>query len=421
MATYINLENLSRYDMKVKARSKDAYADASAACWQKTPKAGAVTCVPSPESPLEPVVEFKFKEVPPASGDKSPSNPSTIEGVGEINVYRCANNLYNCTLAQETVETRNGIMFTKKMDGSIILNGTCTASEPLYYNQYHLKACVGPGYYRTYGVSSDISNNNLYMCNYGLMPAVGNTGSARATSTQIGYLTIETNNPVVYPSLWIRNGITYNNAVVYPHLSLNEVSGVLEPGASNVYAINLGNTYYGGTLDVASGKLTVTWEAVSYNGTETWTKDSSSTELVSVFYTNSYLLPRMSDTTPYCTHFTLNNGSVYADTFNMWAASPRFVARISSDVASTVEEFKTWLASQHSAGSPVTVCYNLAEPYTIQLDPVMINALPALDKISPRVNTIYTDAENVQVGYAEHPAYTEQQINNAILALGGNV
>ena len=39
-----------------------------------------------------------------------------------------------------------------------------------------------------------------------------------------------------------------------------------------------------------------------------------------------------------------------------------------STLANSVDELKTWIATQHLLGTPVTVQYQLAEPIVIELD-----------------------------------------------------
>lgn len=78
--------------------------------------------------------------------------------------------------------------------------------------------------------------------------------------------------------------------------------------------------------------------------------------------------------------------------------------------------FKAWLAD-----NPVTMIYQLAEPVTVPLTPVLVQSLPALSHYTPRQNTIYTPHESVQVGYAKSASKTSQDLANAIVALGGNV
>ena len=160
------------------------------------------------------------------------------------------------------------------------------------------------------------------------------------------------------------------NETVFPCLSLYGTGEDIS--ASETTDILFGGTFYGGTLDVASGRLTVTHRMV---------EPSSGTVDIS---DRPALLPLE-----------------YTDTYGR-----------------TVTSDGNTLSVGSSGGQ---IVYRLANPYTVYVDPVQIDSLPALGRTSPRVNTVYTDALNVQVGYAEHPAYTEELINNAILALGGNV
>ena len=79
------------------------------------------------------------------------------------------------------------------------------------------------------------------------------------------------------------------------------------------------------------------------------------------------------------------------------------------------------VAEKYAAGTPVFAGYPLATPYTVQLDPVSLSALAQTSRYEPRLNTVYTDADSVQITYQKSPirAATEQEM--AILGLGGNV
>ena len=421
MATYINLENLSRYDMKVKARSKDAYADASAACWQKTEKAGAVTCVPSPETPLEPVVEFKFKETPPASGDKSTNNPSVITGVSSVKVTRCGKNLIKLPFftSRASVEI-NGITFAlDQTSGTITANGTATADARLYFVGASSEIKLIPG--KTYYASGCPSGGSVSTYYIGASRYTLNNEYLASLTSDIGSGTQWTTDSTCYfvASTMVKSGTTVSNLVFKPRLEEGPVATDFEPYAGTDFTVNLNDTYYGGTLDVASGKLTVTHRKLVLDGIEAWSSPNSMgtynrfTYLTNVFPDNADSVDNA------CTHIPFDS-SYSGDFLHYYVSTGNSRVYLFTTHADT-DSLKAWLASEYTAGHPVTLVYKLAEPYTIQLDPVMINALPALDKTSPRINTIYTDAENVQVGYAEHPAYTEQQINNAILALGGDI
>ncbi len=89
------------------------YMEASEWNWQKTKKNALVQFKPVPESDLEPVVDFMFTETPPASGEKGPSNPSTITGMSSAKVTRCGKNLLPSEYAASSMAQR-GITVTKK-------------------------------------------------------------------------------------------------------------------------------------------------------------------------------------------------------------------------------------------------------------------------------------------------------------------
>lgn len=171
----------------------------------------------------------------------------------------------------------------------------------------------------------------------------------------------------------VASGVTASNLVFRPQLELGSVATAFEPYAGADYAISLPSTFYGGTLDVASGKLTVTHRMVE-----------PSSETVDIADFPAKLPLDLTDT--YGRNVTSADG--------------------------------TSLDCGTSGGQ---IVYKLAVPYSVYIDAVKIPSLPALDIHSPRLNTIYTDALNVQVGYQKHPRRTEEEIQNAILALGGNV
>lgn len=56
----------------------------------------------------------------------------------------------------------------------------------------------------------------------------------------------------------------------------------------------------------------------------------------------------------------------------------------------TVEAWKSYLAAQYAAGTPVEVLYELATPIAEPIDPVILRALPG-------VNTVYADADEITV------------------------
>ena len=373
MATYINLDNLARYDANAKDRAGRLYADASAACWQKTEKAGAVTCVPAPETPLEPVVEFLFKETLP-SGTKGPGNPSVIEGVESINVAGYGKNVIALPFFSNSATVQGVVWNLDNETGVVSANGTASADSNRFLVSGAQKILLKSG--NTYFLSGSPAggSNATYFMQGRKINLDGTPSTAFPVDFGSGAAWTVDEDCYFQLAIVVRSGVTVSNLVFKPQLELGSTATPFEPYTGAVYAISLPSTIYGGTLDVASGKLTVTHRMV---------EPSSGTVDIS---DRPALLP-------------LEHTDTYGRTV-------------------TASADGTSLSVGSSGGQ---IVYRLANPETVYIDPVQVDSLPALGKTSPRVNTVYTDALNVQVGYAEHPAYTEELINNAILALGGDI
>ena len=343
----LDYAGLKHYDSKIKACMWN---------WQKTKKAGAVAFKPVPESDLEPVVDFLFTETLPAEGEKGPENPSTITGVASASLWLAGKNIsfttpyYNFVDGERTI---NGVTFKANADGSVTVSGTATSNAncalynsnstslygtPIGVGTWRLSGCPAGGSYNSYAIqpvlAPEYGSSSAY--DYGS----GSTITVTKTGAKIGIV------------LRIASGYTAQNLVFKPQIELASAATEYEqPEEKQEYTLSLGSTCYGGSLDVATGAMTVTHMAVAPAGE---TVDISSAPAA---------LPLE-----------------YADTYGR---------DISSADGSSL--------SVGSSGG--TVVYRLASPQTVQLTPQQIRSLPALDKYEPRINTVYTDQEAVQVGY----------------------
>lgn len=144
---------------------------------------------------------------------------------------------------------------------------------------------------------------------------------------------------------------------------------------SDVKFMSFGQTVYGGTLDWMTGVLTVTWVGYEFDGTEGWTFFAGRFQLDS-----GVLAPKGKGL---CSHFT------YIEDFSgngmmAWPNGVVYVgAELTAQYENDVERWKSYLASQVSAKTPVQICYPISA-FTIQLTPTGILALSGS-------NTLYTD------------------------------
>lgn len=179
------------------------------------------------------------------------------------------------------------------------------------------------------------------------------------------------------------------------------------------YTFPLGGAFYGGTLYLATGAMTVTWTAVRIGDFQNSLQYNSANNRWEIFVTPkaNYSISAI------CTHSIFKNGSEFTDATDgvfRWAAGNSGQWLWFKSLAATAEAF---LAIYENA----YVAFALATPYTVQLTPTEILSLAQSDKYTPRLNTVYTDASAVQVGYVKSPIREEFELRQAIVAQGGNV
>lgn len=397
--------------------------DGRFANWQKTEKAGAVTCWPVGGTQLLPTVDFLFTETPPASGDKGPENPSTITGVTQAKVTRCGKNIITPFTVQ--TNTTNGITFTADLNaGTITANGTATASA--FYAWGGDQTNLPKDVTMTLSGCPSGGSASTYLFRFG-----------DGTEDRGSGVTFTIDNKSQYFAIKIFSGVTVSNLVFRPQLELGSTATSFEAYDGTDYTIDLGGTYYGGSIDLATGLMTVTWgKYVFSNANITWqTGDAYRNSTSAGFYIGEshlrnagiFIDPVINSIA--CNKFEVVTVSNYTSTNQsiFKPVSGSLMLRINNSFLSSygytygtstgseaIVAFKAWLID-----NPVELVYNLATPYTIQLTPPQIRALAQPDKYVPRLNTVYTDASAVQVGYAKSPVRSEYELTQAIIATEG--
>lgn len=181
--------------------------------------------------------------------------------------------------AENNPVTKNGITFTDNGDGSITLDGTSTGPGNTYYN---LSDRNKTGSYVLVGSSFVVSvfgSVNGLLINY-----FYNDNSTQTTRglDPDGNLFIYNVDDVRQVTLAVQAGKSFNNVKIWPQVTAGSVAPTayspysnicpitgwseakiyvqqtVDPTANPTAAIQIGQTVYGGTLDVTRGKLTVT-------------------------------------------------------------------------------------------------------------------------------------------------------------------
>ena len=405
---YVDLAGLSRFAGKSKDFASSACAGLDMANWQRTAAAGAVSFSPVPEMPLDPAVNFAFTETGPASGTKGPDNPSTITGVSSVKVTRCGKNIFRCKNA--ITQESNGLTFVVAANGICTLSGTATANTFFYITGsnfpypvtkagqiYTLSGCPAGGSQSTYCLAGAANHDGsvVYMTDYGS----GYTFSKAYDARWQIYVYVASGTAISTP-------LTFK-----PQLELGTTATPFEPYEGADYAIPLGDTYYGGSVDLSAGTMTVTW----------WSdvlSDPTTVEVLSSYVRATYATSKGtmgSGSAP--TYFRSNyddDGSFVYPRFGAGTARCSIAmsfARLGFDSTPTVEEATAAMASFLET-HPCVVVYKLYTPLTVQLTPTQLYSLSQVDPYTPRINTVYSDQTSVQVGYPKSPQATQNELTS---------
>lgn len=315
-------------------------------------------------------------------------NICPISGWNAVNVVRTGRNLLETTL---TSQTRNGITYTVNSDGTIQVQGTASALSIVNIGSYVVREDAT--YYASGCPSGGSASTYRMYCSWG-SNEIGN-GSQRELTA----------GTTVTLQIAIASGITIN-ATYKPMFCKLSDGTAYEPYNGTTYPISLGQTVYGGVLDVTSGVLTVTHGIKVWDGTENF-------GLVSDGTTNRRFTVVLSGTTAngICSHGVMvNTNSGSWGQFRLYTTGNFAVLDNGSNFADATA-LKAYLAEQYANGTPLTVVYELATPITITLTPTEVTTLLG-------DNNIWADSGDVAVIYrADTKAYIDGTIVDVPLAM----
>lgn len=367
-----------------------------------------VTCHPVEGYPLSAVVTLKPKQA--GSGDPSPDNVRPISGYDSVTVNVRGKNL----LSDENFQSseKNGITFTKMGNGVVHIEGTATsiADSTIVYDVPQLP----PGKY--VGVFSPYLN---------VVVKKASTGQNHWYSAGTNVI-IEPGDVIQYYYFSVPSGLTLDNDD-YIFLTPGRMSyqaSDFEPYQPGTTAtLTLPETIYGGTVDAVTGVGSEEWSApISLTGEETWGEPST----VTPGYKNyriTFFFPYVVDGIV-SSHFlgqanTNYTDPPYGDRATSYPNSLQLIVQVSESVAPDLDSWKSYLAAQAAAGTPVQVAYKLATPEPFQA--TGNQALPAVAGL----NTVYTDGDSLSVTGRQDLLYTLQTMQaqtqnlNRFIAEGG--
>ena len=213
---------------------------------------------------------------------------------------------------------------------------------------------------------------------------------------------------------------TYNNDICI-NISDPAKNGTYEPYTGQTVTVSLGQTVYGGTLNVSTGELVVThrYETITANMLTDVTVEANMMrcKLNTVIYDTGY-------PNAISNQFVVKNSyaSVNANDHSMalnTIAGNQFLLHESS-ISQNLAGVQSLLTA-----NPLTVCFEIATPLTFNLTPAQLSLLEGYNSITSNADTIHlkyfgSEASDVQAEIDEFENVT-YALNNAITALSESV
>lgn len=361
-------------------------------------------------SPLNVVAAFSSAQS--GSDDPSPTNIRPITGHKSVTLIRCGKNLVDMA-EMEPVSSAGKVHAEHGVNTLRVYT-----SSPITY------AGAGTKYFKiyagvTYSLSAELVEWSGAYARVGLRTRVGGSfsGLVSLQFTEPGKKTAKfTANETtdVYLAAMATWSTSVDGSATYANIQLevSDTATEYEPYQGDRYELSIGQTVCGGTVDAATGVLTLTHGYAELTGNERVILYQSDTHgngatIADVLPTAEYRAGGM------CSHATVQPymntpGGISFGNNNKYVYWIGIIAMLG---LTTVDEFKDWLRAQAVAGTPVQICYELSQPQTIQLPPQTIKALQGTNILHGLVDTL-------EVSGQIDPAWFAEQVQAALNKAG---
>ena len=331
-------------------------------------------------------VTASWEPVQEGSGDPSPDNVRPIKGRDSVTVERCGENLLNPKKNSYNTYTPYGLTITNLGDNLVHLEGTYQENEGSF-------------------VILD-SNQNL-LAGRGLKITGFTVEGTKQKYSLYGLRT--KNETVIAMSAQFTKGDAIDMTVAVV------VSGTTPPTGYTPYrgdtlALTLPSTVYGGTVDAVTGEGQESWKLVTLDGTEGWMRRDGATSDYScnIKPAANSLTNCLCSMIPWKMYAYASKGN---EGYFAFESSGERVHFCITETWETVDAWKSYLAAQYAAGTPVQIAYKLATPTPFAATGAQ--PIPALSG----VNTVITDADSVTVTGRADPIKRITDLEDAVASM----
>ena len=350
-----------------------------------------VVCHPVAGYPLGVVAEWEPTQE--GTGDPSPDNIRPIKGRASVTVERCGENCF------EFSRVSKNIMYTVDYEKK-------TITVPAYINN--------AGYIDTF---SDLCP--------GIIPGIWIVSAevSNPTAQKLIYIldtkkAIEFGTPYTLTSNDLSSTFAWYNGPDQPVQNvisdIQVTYGSTPPTAYTPYTgqtttLTLPHTIYGGTVDAVTGEGQYAYVMRNLDGTEPWGAFTIPNGKIRWYFSTGTLL--VEDLCLANIYKSKTATELYNGIEGISSQNTQIIVFDSRYGISSLESWKSYLAAQYAAGTPVQIAYKLATPAPFAATGAQTT--PALSG----ANTILTDADSVTVTGRADPIKRITDLEDAVASM----
>lgn len=355
-----------------------------------------VVCYPVAGYPLGVVANWEPTQA--GTGEPSPDNIRPISGRDAVKVERCGRNLIKPIWKSKS---ESGISYIANDDYSITIRGTATARSYIKFFDSKFGESLVDGTYTLCTLTNLPTGTSILAGHYDGTSYVGNIAGISPGKNHVTFAAKSVHSLDAY--IDVKAGATVDTTVYLMLVPGTTAPTAYTPYQGDTLALQLPETVYGGSVDAVTGAGEQKWGLATFDGSEAWTIGGLAADKGDWYYVSPKIVDAINDSpksgNEICSHYPhydVANNNTGKGCALVWGA---FRVRWGDIIPENTDAWKSYLAAQFAAGTPVQIAYKLATPTPITATGAQ--PIPAL----AGCNTILTDADTVTVTGRADPAH----------------
>lgn len=364
-----------------------------------------VTCEPVAGYPLGVVASWEPTQA--GEGEPSPDNIRPISGRDAVKVERCGRNLIKPIWKSKS---ESGISYIVNDDYSITIRGTATARSYIKFFDSKFGESLVDGTYTLCTLTNLPAGTSVLAGHYDGTAYVGNIAGISPGKNHVTFAAKGVHSLDAY--IDTKAGATVDTTVYLMLVPGSTPPIAYTPYRGDTLALALPSTIYGGSLDAVTGEGEHKWGLVTFDGSEAWTIGGLAADKRDWYYVSPKIVDAINEMpksgNEICSHYPhydVSNNNTGKGCALVWSA---FRVRWGDIIPENTDAWKSYLAAQAAAGTPVQIAYKLKTP-----TPITATGNGTIMPLEGETNTIMTDADGVSVTGRADPIRIIQQLQAA--------